>query len=162
MQVHDFIAKNQSSYFKYCKENLEPDELVVVGDFTENYSFVIQDEVQSYHWSNKQATIHPFVAYYRINNCLQHDNFVIISDCKEHDSIAVHLYQIKLIKFFKQTHDTAINKIKYFSDGASSQYKNKYNLLNLSFHLEDFGINAEWHFFATSHGKNACDGIGGH
>ena len=61
----------------------------------------------------------------------------------------------------KQTHGTAINKIKYFSDGASSQYKNKYNLLNLSFHFEDFGINAEWHFFATSHGKNACDGIGG-
>ena len=23
------------------------------------------------------------------------------------------------------------------------------------------GIKAEWHFFATSHGKNACDGVGG-
>ena len=123
LQVHDFIAKNQSSYFKYCKENLGPDELVVVGDFAENYSFVIQDEVQSYHWSNKQATIHPFVAYYRINNCLQHDNFVIILDCKEHDSIAVHLFQIKLIQFFKQTHGTAINKIKYFSDGAHHNIK---------------------------------------
>ena len=26
---------------------------------------------------------------------------------------------------------------------------------------EDFGINAEWHFFATSHGKGPCDGVGG-
>ena len=26
---------------------------------------------------------------------------------------------------------------------------------------DDFGIPAEWHFFATSHGKSACDGIGG-
>ncbi|KAK3931888.1 Protein FAM153B [Frankliniella fusca] len=26
---------------------------------------------------------------------------------------------------------------------------------------KDFGIPAQWHFFATSHGKSACDGIGG-
>ena len=25
----------------------------------------------------------------------------------------------------------------------------------------DFGIDAEWHFFATSHGKGPCDGVGG-
>ena len=28
-------------------------------------------------------------------------------------------------------------------------------------HKKDFCIEAEWHFFATSHGKGACDGIGG-
>ena len=27
--------------------------------------------------------------------------------------------------------------------------------------MEDFGIAAEWHFFATSHGKTAADGIAG-
>jgi len=26
---------------------------------------------------------------------------------------------------------------------------------------KDFGIEAEWNFFATSHGKSACDGLGG-
>ena len=25
----------------------------------------------------------------------------------------------------------------------------------------DFGIPAEWHFFATAHGKGPCDGVGG-
>ena len=25
----------------------------------------------------------------------------------------------------------------------------------------DFEVKCEWHFFATSHGKSACDGIGG-
>ena len=25
----------------------------------------------------------------------------------------------------------------------------------------DFDVECEWHFFATSHGKSACDGIGG-
>ncbi|ESO06689.1 hypothetical protein HELRODRAFT_170006 [Helobdella robusta] len=26
---------------------------------------------------------------------------------------------------------------------------------------QDFGLKAEWHFFATFHGKSPCDGIGG-
>ena len=30
------------------------------------------------------------------------------------------------------------------------------------YHARDFfGITAEWHFFATAHGKSSCDGIGG-
>ena len=27
--------------------------------------------------------------------------------------------------------------------------------------MNDFGIEASWNFFATSHGKSPCDGIGG-
>lgn len=54
-----------------------------------------------------------------------------------------------------------VKKIVYFSDGASSQYKNKKNFINLCQHENDFGLIAEWNFFASSHGKNSCDGIGG-
>ena len=34
-------------------------------------------------------------------------------------------------------------------------------MCNLVYHREDFQLEAEWHFFATPHGKNACHGIGG-
>ena len=54
-----------------------------------------------------------------------------------------------------------VTKILYFSDGASSQYKNLKNFINLCHHEKDFCLQAEWHFFATSHGKNACNGVGG-
>lgn len=54
-----------------------------------------------------------------------------------------------------------IRKILYFSDGCSGQYKNRKNLFNLCQHKKEFGIDAEWIFFATSHGKSSCDGIGG-
>ena len=56
---------------------------------------------------------------------------------------------------------TKPNLIYYYSDGAASQYKNRLNFLNLCYHESDFGIKAEWHYFATSHGKSACDGVGG-
>lgn len=52
-----------------------------------------------------------------------------------------------------------LNKIIYFSDGASAQYKKKKNFLNICLHEEDFGVSAEWNFFVTSHGKGPCDGI---
>jgi hypothetical protein len=54
-----------------------------------------------------------------------------------------------------------LRKVYYLSDDASSQHKNFKNFLNLSYHEEDFHVAAEWNFFATSHGKSPCDGIGG-
>ncbi len=54
-----------------------------------------------------------------------------------------------------------IKKIFFASDGAGAQYKNKYNFINLCNFKIDFQIDAEWHFHATSHGKSACDRIGG-
>ena len=33
--------------------------------------------------------------------------------------------------------------------------------MDLSFQKHDFGISAEWVFFAASSGKSPCDGIGG-
>ena len=54
-----------------------------------------------------------------------------------------------------------IEKIIYFSDGCAAQYKNKKNFYNLCQHKTEFGIEAEWNFFATSHGKSPCDAIGG-
>ena len=47
----------------------------------------------------------------------------------------------------------------YFGSGA--QYKNVKNFTNLLLHEQDFDLKSEWHFFATSHGKNASDGVGG-
>ena len=54
-----------------------------------------------------------------------------------------------------------IEKVIYFSDGCAAQYKNRKNLFNLCQHKTEFGIEAEWNFFATSHGKSPCDAIGG-
>ncbi|KAL5457646.1 hypothetical protein EMCRGX_G034929 [Ephydatia muelleri] len=53
----------------------------------------------------------------------------------------------------------------YLSDDISrvmpAQYKNCKNFTNLCYHVDDFGVQVEWHFFATSHGKSAGDCAGG-
>ncbi|CAF3716375.1 unnamed protein product [Rotaria socialis] len=159
---HDFIAKIQMSFMQDLRDNhLKEGEFLVIGDFAENYTFIIQDEVQSFHWNNMQATLHPFVCYYKIEGKTEHLSFVIISECLIHDNIAVHLFQRHLINYLKKQFNKNLSKIFYFSDGCAGQYKNLKNFINLTHHQEDFGVDAEWHFFATSHGKGPCDGVGG-
>lgn len=77
-----------------------------------------------------------------------------------HDTVAVYAFQKHLIADIKNI-APSVEKVIYFTDGSSSQYKNKKNFVNVCHHVKDFGKKAEWNFFASSHGKNACDGIGG-
>ena len=55
---HSFIAKAQAAYLSQQKESLTQGTVVVLLDFAENYSFVVQDTVQGYYWDNNQATLH--------------------------------------------------------------------------------------------------------
>jgi hypothetical protein len=82
-------------FLKELKCNLQSSEFVVLSNFAENYSFVLQDEAHGFHWNNAQATIHPFVIYCKKSDALytEHENLVIISDCLKHDSILVHTFQ---------------------------------------------------------------------
>jgi len=73
-----FITTQQSMFYNQCKSSLKPGEFVVFGDFSENYAFIVQDAAQGFHWNNAQATIHPFVAYFRDSDSINHLSFVII------------------------------------------------------------------------------------
>jgi len=60
--------------------------------------------------------------------------------------------------YYIQSHLLHIQNIEYFSDGCSGQYK---NFLNFTYQKHDFDVDASRVFFATSHEKSSCDGIGG-
>ena len=122
---------------------------------------MLQDAAEGYHWNNSQATTHPFVAYNVDSGELHHFSYVIKSDCLHHDTVAANLFLKNFISFLKEKFSSLPHKIYYFSDGAAAQYQNRKNFINLCHHKADFGMPAERHFLATSHGKGACDGIGG-
>lgn len=158
---HDFIKTEQSSFLKNTKNTLQNGEFLVICDFSENYSFVLQDEVQSHHWNVQQATIHPFVIYFNGSTQIEHLSFIIISEDLRHDSVSVNLFIEKMINFLRVDKHKEVKKIYFMSDGAASQYKNRKNFSSLCQFKSMYGIDAEWHFFATSHGKGPCDAIGG-
>ena len=162
LTTHHYVARNQSEYFVKSKEELDFETCVLVSDFSENFSFVIQDSIQGFYWSNDQATVLPFLAYMKMFDGEKVSvSMVIISDHLSHDTVSVHAFLKPVLQFLKGI-NPSLKKIKYFTDGSGAQYKNKKNFANLCVHNLDFdGLNAEWHFFASCHGKSACDGIGG-
>ncbi|KAL1252668.1 hypothetical protein QQF64_017361 [Cirrhinus molitorella] len=160
LTAHHFIAKHQTQYLQQLKDELEPNECIILLDFAENYSFLVQDAAQAFHWVHSQCTLHPFAIYYRNESQLKCLSMCVISDCLKHDTAAVHTFLGQVLKHVKHV-IPGLEKVYYFSDGAASQYKNYKNFANLMHHKRDFNLNAEWHFFATSHGKSPCDGIGG-
>ena len=156
---HMFIHDMQTKQFYEVKENLNAGEVLAVGDFSENYSFVVQDAAQGVHWSNTSCTLHPWVCYYKENGAIKTFTALFISDCLTHDTVSVYAFQECLIRLLKKRIN--LTSIHYFSDGCSAQYKNKKNFLNLVHHAEDFGVPAKWSFSATSHGKGPWDGLAG-
>ncbi|XP_065684929.1 uncharacterized protein LOC136097009 [Hydra vulgaris] len=157
---HSFIAKSQSSYLKHLKETISIDEAIVLADFAENYTFVVQDEIQSYHWSKSQCSLHPVVIYYNKVK-LEISSLCVISDDLNHDVGFINEVMHKTINHIKTHLCPTIKKIHYFSDGCAGQYKNCKHFYNLCHHAQDFSVCCIWSFFATSHGKSPCDGIGG-
>lgn len=158
---HSYIAKLQASTFKSVKETLPFNVAVISMDFSENYAFMIQEEAQGYHWTSDSCTIHPVIIHCKdaTDEKLVLPICIISNDLK-HDVSMVYEIMKTVTAFLKENHPH-IKEIHYFSDGCAAQYKNKYNFINLCLHEKDFQLKAQWSFFATSHGKTECDGIGG-
>ena len=157
---HTFIAKSQARYLKEKKGNLNDKTCIILLDFAENYQFVVQDEIHGFHWNKLGSSLHSVVVYYKDGESLKGLSICIISDDMEHDTCFVYQVQktaLELVRH-KLPH---LQHVEYFSDGCAEQYKNFKNFVNVCHHENDFGLSAEWSFFATSHGKSQCDGIGG-
>ena len=131
LTTHSYLAKCQAKFLKTTKESLLHNEAIVLGDFAENYQFVVQDEIQSYHWSKTYCTLHPVVIYYRDNEGeLKHDSICLVSNDNTCDTNFVYEVQTLLSKYI-HTNCLHIEKLYYFSDGCAGQYKNYRNFINL-------------------------------
>jgi hypothetical protein len=80
LTAHSYIAKSQARYLKKCKEELKENEVIA-----ENYQFIIQEEIQGFHWNKQSCTRHPIVLYYMKHNKPTEKSFCFISDNLNHD-----------------------------------------------------------------------------
>ena len=109
---HHFIAKNQNLHLKSLKVSLKPNECITILDFAENFSFVVQDTAQAFHWNNTQATIHLFVVYHKSNDGdLCHRAFACIIDHMTHDTVAVYMFAEKFLNDYVKLYLPELQKI---------------------------------------------------
>lgn len=154
---HSFIKREQSHMFNLhdrprASNHEFADEGLIQIDFAENYVCESQDEVQAAHWNQRQLSV--FTSAFYFNDVFQAKVFV--SDDLRHTKETIVPYLYKLLSKIP----SSLKILKIWSDGPSSQFKNRY-IAPIIPHLEtEFGIKIFWNFFATSHGKGCVDGIG--
>ena len=131
LRLQNIIAKKESEFLR-VKKSLKFDEAVLILDFAENYSFIVQDCAQSYNWNNTHATIHLFVLYYQNPETkeISSASFSFISNCMTH-TITVYAFLKTLINDHIKKRCPFLKSISYFNDGSSAQYKNYENFTNL-------------------------------
>ena len=79
------------------KENLDSDTCIIMTDFAENYQYVLEDEIQSFHWNNNECSIQPVDIYYKnLPYVLQEKSFCFISEDLKHDTAFVYEVRSKV------------------------------------------------------------------
>lgn len=160
-KAHVDRMKTQYKEIRRLKEKLPMHHHVIHMDFAENYACRGLDEVQSAYWSQTQVTLHPTVIYSSNGEePAQHSSYVYVSDDLNHNANTVITFVKDLIEKVKEI-DPDVKAIHYWTDGPTSQYRNKTVFYLIANHKESFGIDAYWNFFEAGHGKGPCDGIGG-
>ena len=136
--IHSYFAECQAQYLNDKKQSLHREEASVLGDFAENYQFLIEDEIQSYHWSKEYCKIHPVIVYFKDDTgSLRHISICFISNDNSHDTCFVYEVQKTVINYLHELLPQ-VKKLFYFSDGCGGQYKNYKNFMNLCLHKQDF------------------------
>ena len=122
--------------------------------------FLVQNEIQSYRWSKEYCTLQAlFVYFIDGDGNIQLNSLSFISDDNNHDTNFVFKVQTVLADYLEKTFQLWIR-----SSISLTAVLNNIRIaktINLFHHQQDFNIGAEWIFFATSHGKSPCEGVGG-
>ena len=97
------------------------EKALVSGDSAENDQFLIQDEIQSYHWSKEYCTLHPVVVYFKDDTgSLRHISNVLYQMTTRTMCFAYEVQKAIMINYFHELLPQ-VKKLFYFSDGCGGQ-----------------------------------------
>ncbi|CAG2221681.1 unnamed protein product [Mytilus edulis] len=164
LSIHLFVATWQHRQFSHITSNLQPQMVVMVLDFGQNYTCFYQDEAQSAHWSAEQVTVHPSICYYKCKTCSEtvKEDIVMLSGDLKHDFYAVSTFIRKANEHLIQKRGLTIDHHIQFSDGCAGQYKSKNAFEGIADIGSEFECTVERNFFGSRHGKgpsDACTGV---
>ena len=157
MSTHLFHFRWQAMQFDECKKQLRVGDVMLIMDFSTNYSHHRQGEVHGGFWCRKQTTMHPIITYYpcpRKCDQLVCDEIMLVSSDVKHDSFAVDTYVDKALSHLKEN-GIPIKRIIMWSDNCGTQYKSCKVFDSLS-KFKDIPVMRN--YFCAKHGKAEADG----
>lgn len=120
MRRHTYVAKIQLHHMRAIKEQLKDGEAVLQEDFSENFHIKQQDEIMSAHWVTNGVTL--FAAVLNISKGVK--SYGVVSDELHHDKYSVATFNRAILKVASE--NCVISQLHIFSDGAGSQFKNRF------------------------------------
>lgn len=158
---HYFNIHNQFRHYREVKNNLKENECFIHIDFAENYVGKMSREIQSMHFgaSKSQITLH--TGYYMTGMSDRRVLFATISDSLQHGPAAIWAFMTPVLQDIRRNYPS-IDFIHFYSDGPTTQYRQKGNFFLLTTEVFSLGFKgATWNFLEAGHGKGIPDGIGG-
>ncbi|XP_055841543.1 uncharacterized protein LOC129908803 isoform X1 [Episyrphus balteatus] len=142
--------------FEFQIDKLDENVRVLQVDFVMPFSCDYQNEVQSVHWSKSSVLLLTAASFYR-GQC---KTYIVCSDTKATDKDTVYVFLNKLFQLMNEETEEPTSEV-IWSDGPSSEFKNKFMIKLMTTLSEKYKKNIYWKYFASSHGKKNIDGIGG-
>lgn len=158
--THNFKARWQDEQCQLMMKNVPEGVVVSHIDYAENYSFAIQNEVQSLYYFSTSVTILVHITMWREGDEIMKQTHFYISDDKDHDSAFV---QHCLLLHWDWLVDSGFSPGEHwvFSDGCSAQFKCATAMYFVArYPLLTGGCMMRWNFFESAHGKGEWDGAG--
>ena len=122
------------------------DEGTLQVDFSENFVCEAQGEVPSAHWNQRQLSLFTNALHY--NNTFQ--SKVFVSDSLVHTKETIVPYMYKLLTEVPES----LKVLKIWSDGPSSQFKNKIIAAIIAEFEAEFRLKIFWNYY---YGIKFCD-----
>ena len=145
--------------YKQQKLDLKPGEALIYVDYTESYSNLKQDEVQSAYFGQQNFSIFTSCSYYRNSgkDNLTKVPMAVISKSNDHSRIAAFSCIVTIVGELKKL-TNELHKMILWSNGCSSQFRSKFVFALLT-HF-DRNIALQWDYNEAHHGKGLMDGVG--
>ena len=153
--IHVFIKRAQSSLFEQMKENTDDRKVLLQVDYAKNFAMDQQDAIQSAHWNTNTLSVFTAHAWCGAVNY----SFALVSDNVTHGKFCVNVCLNNIISKLKRCLPD-LEEIVFFSDGAASQFKQRYLFQNMTKMMAEHDLKLSWNFLATSHGKGVVDAVG--
>ena len=158
---HQFNIRNQFKHYRQTKQNLRENECFIHIDFSENYVGKYARETSSMHFGASQPQITLHTGYYIIGSNSINNPFATVSDSMQHGPAAIWALMNPVLQEIK-TKYPAVDYIHFYSDGPSTQYRQRNNFFLLTTEIYTLGFKgASWNFHEAGHGKGIPDGRGG-
>ena len=157
MSTHLFHFHWQAMQFDTCKKQLQEGDVMLIMDFSTNYSLHKQGEIHGAFWCRRQTTFHPIIAYYpcpKKCDSLVCDEIMIVSKDIKHDGFAVDTFVDKALSHLKEN-GIPVKRVIMWSDNCGTQYKSCKVFDSMS-KFKDIPVMRS--YFCAKHGKAEADG----